>query len=97
VIEKACFDIYLFDGKTKEKENLSGNIEQIGVFVQGRTEERRKSSPSGKTTHGAMFFCNRSQVPRFRFALDGIFDLILEKISHFQTASWHSKLYCARP
>jgi len=45
VIEKACFDIYLFDGKTKEKENLSANIEQIGVFVQGRTEERRKKQP----------------------------------------------------
>ena len=49
-------DSLLFDGKTKEKENLSANIEQIGVFVQGRTEERRKSSPSDKTTHGAMFF-----------------------------------------
>jgi hypothetical protein len=66
VIEKACFDIYLFDGKIKEKENLSVNIEQIGVFVQGRTEERRKNSPSGQTTHGAMFFCMRSQVQRFR-------------------------------
>ncbi len=52
MIEKACFDIYLFDGKTKEKENLSANIEQIGLFVQGRTEERRKNSPNGKTTHG---------------------------------------------
>jgi hypothetical protein len=30
----------------------SPNIEQIDGFVQGRTEERRKSSPSGKTTHG---------------------------------------------
>jgi len=97
VIEKACFDIYLFDGKTKEKENLSANIEQIGVFVQGRTEERRKSSPSGKTTHGAMFFCKRSQVPHFRFASDGNFDFILGKISYSYTVSWHSKLYCARP
>lgn len=52
MIEKASFVIYLFDGKTKEKENLSANIEQIGVFVQGRTEERRKSGPSGKDTHG---------------------------------------------
>jgi len=26
VIEKVCFDIYLFNGKTKEKENLSANI-----------------------------------------------------------------------
>jgi hypothetical protein len=33
----------LFDGKTKERENLSANIEQIGVFVQGRTEERIKA------------------------------------------------------
>ena len=32
------------------------DIEQIDRFVQGRTEERRKSSPNGKTTHGAMFF-----------------------------------------
>jgi hypothetical protein len=52
VIKKARFDIHLFDGKTKEKENLSANIEQIGVIVQGRTEERRKSGPNGKTTHG---------------------------------------------
>ena len=62
VIEKVCFDIHLFNGKTKKKENLSVNIEQIGVFVQGRTEERRKNSPSGKTTHGAMFFCERPEV-----------------------------------
>ena len=31
--------------KTKEKGNLNANIEQIGVFVQGRTEERRKNKP----------------------------------------------------
>jgi hypothetical protein len=56
MIEKACFDMHLFDGKTKEKENLNANIEQIGVFVQVSTEEWRKSSSRDKTIHGAMFF-----------------------------------------